>query len=146
MLKERPARHPFDLKLVDGGLIDLEFVAQSAQLVAGARVGLPQAPTVAVLARLDEIGLVPEGARLVEIHDTYSGVLQVMSAALVDPFREEGWTQAFRDLLAQLANQPDFTRLSLELAAMQQEVRAAARPGTPARSAFKLQAPAVRLS
>ena len=42
MLKERPARHGFDLKLVDGGLVDLEFIAQSAQLVAGSRIGDPE--------------------------------------------------------------------------------------------------------
>ncbi len=37
MARERPPRHPFDLKLVPGGLVDLEFIAQSAQLVARAR-------------------------------------------------------------------------------------------------------------
>ena len=126
MLKERPARHPFDLKLVDGGLIDLEFLAQSAQLVAGAAIDLPQAHTATVLARAGELGLVPEGARLAEIHGVYTMVLQVMSIALADPFKEEGWTDAFRDLLAQLTNSPSFARLCDDLAMMQAEVRAAA--------------------
>src|SRR5690606_16255155 len=36
MARERPPRHPFDLKLAPGGLVDLEFIAQSSQLVAGA--------------------------------------------------------------------------------------------------------------
>ncbi len=31
MAKERKPRHPFDLKLQTGGLVDLEFIAQSAQ-------------------------------------------------------------------------------------------------------------------
>jgi glutamate-ammonia-ligase adenylyltransferase len=53
-------------------------------------------------------------------------VLQVMSAALADPFRDEGWTDAFRDLLAQLTNEPSFARLSEDLLQMQGEVRAAA--------------------
>ena len=92
MAKERPPRHPFDLKLVGGGLVDLEFIAQSAQLLARAQIGMPQAPTADVLARLGEIGLVPEGERLAEIHGIYSTVLQVMSAALADPFQDEGWT------------------------------------------------------
>src|SRR5262249_45589374 len=77
--RERAPRHAFDLKLASGGLIDLEFIAQSAQLVAGVRLGVPQAPTVVVLAKLGEMGLVPEGERLVEIHATYSTVLQAMS-------------------------------------------------------------------
>ncbi len=126
MAKERPPRHAFDLKLVSGGLIDLEFIAQSAQLVARRRIGLPQASTAAVLAKLGLLGLVPEGGRLAEIHGIYSIVLQVMSAALTDPFKDEGWTDAFRDLLAQLTNEPSFSRLRDELAGMQGEVRDAA--------------------
>jgi len=126
MTKERPPRHPFDLKLVVGGLVDLEFIAQSAQLLHRAVIARPQTPTAQVLARLSEIDLVPEGARLALIHGVYSTVLQVMSAALVDPFDKEGWTDAFRDLLAQLANAPSFARLTEDLAEMQQEVAAAA--------------------
>ena len=49
-----------------------------------------------------------------------------MSAALRHPFREEGWTDAFRDLLAQLTNYPSFERLSDDVAEMQGEVSAAA--------------------
>jgi len=126
MAKERPPRHPFDLKLVNGGLVDLEFIAQSAQLLRRSDIARPQAPTGEVLARLGELGLVPEGERLALIHGTYSTVLQVMSAALVDPFNNDGWTDAFRDLLAQLANAPNFARLTEDLAAMQAEVSAAA--------------------
>jgi glutamate-ammonia-ligase adenylyltransferase len=126
MTKERPPRHPFDLKLVPGGLVDLEFIAQSAQLLHRAQIDRPQVPTAEVLARLGEIGLVPEGARLSQIHGAYSTVLQVMSAALTDPFNTDAWTDGFRDLLAQLANEPSFARLTENLAEMQQEVTAAA--------------------
>jgi len=126
MARERPARHPFDLKLAGGGLVDLEFIAQSAQLVAGQSIGLPQALTARVLARLGETGLVPQGARLAEIHDTYSTVLQVMSSALLHPFKDEAWTDAFKDLLASLTHYPEFSRLELDLHAMRSEVSAAA--------------------
>ena len=126
MARERPPRHAFDLKLASGGLVDLEFVAQSAQLVAGAKIAAPQAPTATVLARLGETGLVPEGARLVEIHTLYATVLQVMSAAMVDPFRDEAWTGAFKELLAGLTNYPSFERLTDDIASMQREVSAAA--------------------
>jgi glutamate-ammonia-ligase adenylyltransferase len=126
MAKERPARHPFDLKLVGGGLVDLEFIAQSAQLLARKTIARPQAPTAQVLARLGEVDLVPEGARLALIHGVYSTVLQVMSAALSDPFRDDGWTDAFRELVAQLANAPSFSRLVEDLDEMRGEVRDAA--------------------
>jgi len=126
MARERKPRHPFDLKLATGGLVDLEFIAQSGQLLAGDLLAVPQASTALVLARLGETGLVPEGERLVEIHATYSTVLQVMSAALLHPFREEEWTPPFRELLARLTGYPSFDLLSADLAAMQAEVVAAA--------------------
>ncbi|MEP7240668.1 MAG: bifunctional [glutamine synthetase] adenylyltransferase/[glutamine synthetase]-adenylyl-L-tyrosine phosphorylase [Devosia sp.] len=126
LLKERPPRHALDLKLVDGGLVDLEFIAQSAQLLARQRIGRPQAPTAEVLARLGEVGLVPEGARLAAIHAIYSTIIEAMSAALLEPFRDETWTPAFRDLLAQLSNAPSFDRLVEDLAEMEGEVKAAA--------------------
>ena len=50
MAKERPPRHAFDLKLATGGLVDLEFIAQSAQLVARKAIAAHQADTATVLA------------------------------------------------------------------------------------------------
>ena len=126
MARERRPRHPFDLKLTTGGLVDLEFIAQSAQLVAGRTLAVPQAPTAVVLERLEEAGLVPQGARLLEIHGVYSTVLQVMSAALRHPFREEEWTPPFRELLARLTGYPSFELLQGDIQAMQLEVAAAA--------------------
>jgi glutamate-ammonia-ligase adenylyltransferase len=63
---------------------------------------------------------------LAEIHDTYSAVLQVMSSALISPFKEDAWTDAFKDLLAGLTHYPDFERLDLDLQQMQNEVSEAA--------------------
>lgn len=125
MAKERPARHPFDLKLADGGLVDLEFIAQSAQLVAGIPIARPQGITSDVLVRLGELGLVPNGVRLAEIHSVFSTVLQVMSSALISPFKDEAWSEAFKELLAQLTHYPDFGRLELDIEAMRREVKAA---------------------
>ncbi|MFC0010371.1 bifunctional [glutamine synthetase] adenylyltransferase/[glutamine synthetase]-adenylyl-L-tyrosine phosphorylase [Devosia nitrariae] len=126
MARERPAKHDFDLKLVDGGLVDLEFIAQSAQLVAGRTIARPQAPVAEVLARLKETGLVPEGGRLAGIHALYSTILQVMSAALTNPRADTPWGGAFKELLAQLTNYPDFNRLQADLKAMRAEVSAVA--------------------
>jgi glutamate-ammonia-ligase adenylyltransferase len=126
LAKERPPRHPFDLKLVPGGLVDLEFLAQSAQLLFREDIASPHGSTAATLVRLGELDIVPQGIRLADIHGIYSTVLQVMSAALTDPFKDEGWTDAFRDLLAQLTNQPSFVRLAQDLVEMQGKVRDAA--------------------
>lgn len=126
MTKERPPRHPLDLKLAPGGLLDLEFIAQSAQLVARPVLAAPQASTAATLARLGATGLLAEGARLVDIHQTYTTILQVMSAALTDPFKDEGWTGGFRELLAGLTNYPSFERLADDVRFMRVEVQAVA--------------------
>jgi glutamate-ammonia-ligase adenylyltransferase len=126
MARERPPRHPFDLKLATGGLVDLEFIAQSGQLLAGSTIALPQAPTAPVLMRMAETGLATEGAPLAEVHGVFSTVLQAMSAALVNPLRDDDWTDAFRELLAALTHYPSFERLRDDIAAMQLEVSAAA--------------------
>ncbi|MGV3650950.1 MAG: bifunctional [glutamine synthetase] adenylyltransferase/[glutamine synthetase]-adenylyl-L-tyrosine phosphorylase [Devosia sp.] len=126
MARERPPRHPLDLKLATGGLVDLEFIAQSGQLVAGRVIAAPQVEPARVLRRMGETGLVPQGERLAEIHGVYSTILEVMSAALAYPFKDEGWTDAFRERLAQITAYPSFERLSDDLVAMQGEVAAAA--------------------
>ena len=97
-----------------------------AALTGCAAGSAPQATTGVVLRRLAETGLVPEGVRLAEILELYSTVLQVMSAALTDPFKEEGWTEAFRELLAQRTNTPNFERLASDVREMEDEVSAAA--------------------
>lgn len=126
LLRDRPSRHPFDLKLAAGGLMDLDFIAQSAQLVARARLAASHANTAGTLARMGEAGLLPEADRLVGIHATYTTIIEVMSAALADPFKDEGWTAAFRELLARQTNTPTFERLVDDIGEMQAEVSAAA--------------------
>jgi glutamate-ammonia-ligase adenylyltransferase len=49
-----------------------------------------------------------------------------MSACLLDPLKDEGWTPAFRELVARRANYPDFARLEADIVAMRAEVSAAA--------------------
>ena len=86
----------------------------------------PGAPTATVLRRMGETGLLPESERMIAALALYSGVLQIMSAALLHPFREESWSTPFKDLLARLTHFPDFSRLEAELATMEAEVSAAA--------------------
>ncbi|MCD7059519.1 bifunctional [glutamine synthetase] adenylyltransferase/[glutamine synthetase]-adenylyl-L-tyrosine phosphorylase [Pelagibacterium xiamenense] len=126
MARERPARHPFDLKLHEGGLVDLEFIAQTAQLIVGKDLDVPQAPPARVLMRLAETGILSQGERLAEIHGVYSSVLELMSACLLDPLKDEGWTGAFRELLARRTNYPSFALLEADIAAMRKDVADAA--------------------
>ncbi|MEX0859417.1 MAG: hypothetical protein WD017_00600, partial [Cucumibacter sp.] len=74
---------------------------------------------------LGATGVLPEGARLAQIHRTFTAILQLMSACLVDPLDLEAWTGGFRDLLLRAAYAPDIDRLKADLEAMRGEVREA---------------------
>lgn len=126
LARERKPRHRFDLKLADGGLIDIEFVVQSAQLVCGDKLAIRQGTTSEILLNLQETGLLEGAERLRQIHQTYATVLQAMSVCLADPFKDDGWTGAFQDLLAELVNYPTFDRLETDLDDMQKTVSKAA--------------------
>lgn len=122
LLRERPARHDFDFKLVEGGLVDLEFIAQSAVLLFGDAVISSRRDTAQTLRLLQKENLLRNGEELGDIYDLMSAVVQITSACLVHPFAEEDWTGAFKSLLARLTNFPDFIRLENELAQMKRTV------------------------
>ena len=112
LFKEVFGLDPGDLKALEAGFGNLDRLV----------VGSFQSPYLLG----DPATRDPDARFHVDFRNVYSTVLQVMSAALADPFREEGWTDAFRDLVAQLANQPSFARLTEELREMQAEVSTAA--------------------
>lgn len=121
--KDRQAKSVWDLKLSVGGVIDLEFIAQFAQLAYGDQLGVPQAPPVRVFERLAEVELLPEATELKEIHAEYSAVLQLMSACLNDPLKVDNWSEGFRELLIRVTHFPSLEALETDLTAKQQRVR-----------------------
>src|SRR5262249_52393218 len=62
MARERPASGFWDLKLSDGGLVDIEFAAQFLQLVHAPDGGPLRQNTAAALEALAATGLVPADA------------------------------------------------------------------------------------
>ncbi len=126
LLAQRPPHHNFDLKLVAGGLMDIEFIAQSAILVFGDQLLAKRGDTRAVLMALYQMGALAEGEELAQIHKTMSTIIQVMSVCLLDPLKKENWSMAFKDLMARLANYPDFFRLETDLERMEVVVTKAA--------------------
>jgi len=128
LAEQRPPRHDFDLKLVAGGLMDIEFITQSAILLFGGQLLDKRGDTKAILLALEHSGLLDQGGDLAQIHATMSTIVQVMSVCLVDPFKrsQKDWTPAFKELLARLANYPDFSRLETDLEQMRSRVIEAA--------------------
>jgi len=81
----------------------------------------------ALIARLGQIGSYPKATACAEILALFSTVLQVMKRSLLaDPFKDEGWTEAFRESPRAAHRCPSFSRLAADIAEMQGEVSAAA--------------------
>jgi glutamate-ammonia-ligase adenylyltransferase len=126
LARDRKPRHPFDIKLAPGGLMELEFIAQSGRLLLGPELTPPGAQVSEILDAMGVAGVLPEAERLADIHRTYSAIVQTMSVCLTDPFKADAWNDAFRDLLARMTNMPDFSRLDAEREVMGKEVLQAA--------------------
>ena len=108
---------------LDGAQIDL---AQAAAALKAFDAALAQRSEALGRSRVALDAATAEGERLALIHGVYSSVLQVASAALLNPFRDEEWSAAFKELLARLTHYPGFERLSDDLTAMRAEVEVAA--------------------
>ena len=110
----RPARGPWDLKLARGGQVDAEFVAQYRQLLRAANGGNL---TVSTLEALVDDPPMAEAWRMQQ------RLAQVISCAFEERPDPESEPEAFRQRLAEAAEEPDFETLKRRLA----EVRTAAR-------------------
>ena len=92
--RDRPARSPWDTKLRAGGLIDIEFIAQTGQLVQRERLGADTAGAIAHLARSG--WLQPGDARaLQDAHELYGDLTQILRAAHGADFDPEKASEPF---------------------------------------------------
>ncbi len=125
LARERPPRHEFDLKLAENGLMDMEFMAQSAVLLYPDLLVDIRGDIGAVLERLEAEKLLSGGRELARAYHVMGSIIQVIAACLSRPFAPESWNDAFRELLAQLTNYPDFERLQQDVLLMRKQVRVA---------------------
>lgn len=126
LLSDRSARHNLDLKLVPGGIVDIEFIAQSAQIIAYKKLNVPRASVIDILKKMQEIGFLNSADRLIEISKTYSAVSQVINTCASHPDKIDKWSDAFKITLAQLLNVPNFEFLETDLISMRADVSAEA--------------------
>ena len=126
LLREKPGRGPFDLKTVRGGMIDVEFIAQTLQLVAGHRApDVFSGATQVALARLAAAGALPgeDAAALSAAYLLYSKVNHMLRLTSEDDAAALG-EQGLQRLLARAAGVPDFAALSTALEAAEADVAA----------------------
>jgi len=123
MQRERSARSIWDLKLAPGGFVDLEFIAQTLQLISGRSDLLAQNTGIA-LHKLMQGALQPEtGATLQQAFALFSDLNQTLRVSVVSSSAPESWPAPLKARLAQIAGAPDFEALEARLRAVQAEVR-----------------------
>ncbi|MEX6505600.1 bifunctional [glutamine synthetase] adenylyltransferase/[glutamine synthetase]-adenylyl-L-tyrosine phosphorylase [Jiella sp. M17.18] len=98
----KPARGPLDMKLLPGGLIDLEFIAQWALLTERADRRLIGAPTEDVLAETDFGDRLPaeEAERLPRAMRDFTRVIQILRLGPPDVFRRDDLPAGLADRIA----------------------------------------------
>ena len=104
--RDKPARSAWDVKLRSGGLIDIEFIAQTGQLAAG-RVF--SASTAIAIKRLSEAGLIEEAAgdALQAALRDYSAVTALLRVAHGAGFDPQQASEPFAERLAEVVGCAD---------------------------------------
>jgi glutamate-ammonia-ligase adenylyltransferase len=122
-----PGRDKWVIKFAPGGLIDIEFIAQTLQLCrAPEDENVLDQNTIAALERLSAAGALSPGmaATLVRSARLEHGLTHVLRIALTGPFNAETATRALKTLLARAGDAPDFSAVETQLAETEAQVRA----------------------
>jgi glutamate-ammonia-ligase adenylyltransferase len=123
---EKGDRDPWDLKLVSGGLMDIEFVAQYLVLAHASRhAELLDTSTRAVLVKAGALGLLTttEADALIDAHRLYTDATQIMRLAVAGPFDPAKAASGVRRRIAAAAALPDFEALRGAVAEARDAVR-----------------------
>jgi glutamate-ammonia-ligase adenylyltransferase len=117
---------PWDLKLVAGGLIDIEFLAQ--YLVLGHARSAPDllcTSTYGVLAAARDHGLLADADAeiLLSTHRFYTSVTQILRLTLDEGADPRQASEAVKRRLAKVADLPGMTALEHDLAERRERVR-----------------------
>jgi glutamate-ammonia-ligase adenylyltransferase len=119
-----PGKNHWDLKFAPGGLVDIEFIAQTLQLCA-ADAGVLDTNTIEALRKLEAAGrLAPERARtLVDAARLEHALTQVLRIALDGTLDPAHATSGLKSLLVRAADAGDFDVLETRLVDTQMAVR-----------------------
>lgn len=126
LAEEKPPRDDWDLKLIPGGLIDLEFIAQVATLTGSVEPDQWRwTSTAEILARLDT-GFADQKTRdeLLAAHMLYTTVMQVIRLCVADDFDKSDMPPGLVDILLRVTDLPDLSVLDAHLAETAARVRA----------------------
>jgi glutamate-ammonia-ligase adenylyltransferase len=126
--KEKPPRDIWDVKLIPGGLVDIEFVAQYLSLIAPAGGAGPEGRATGTEATLRRLG--PgyiEPADLDELVGSlrlYSDIAQAVRLCIDGPFEPKSAPEGLKDFLCRITELPDLKVLEGEIKRSADAVRA----------------------
>jgi glutamate-ammonia-ligase adenylyltransferase len=122
--EEKPPRDLWDIKLIPGGLIDLEFIAQVAVITGNVEQDGHATATADTLAHLAP-GFATMQARqeLVEAYAFYQALTQMIRLCLTGNFDRHDVPPGLADLLLAVTGLPDFGVLEAHLKDMAATVR-----------------------
>ena len=126
MASQKPGRNVYDVKDWPGGLVDVEFIAQTLTLLhARENPSLLHKGTRETLAECSALGLIIQdhADTLMEAWQVQSALTQATRLCMSGPFDEKSASVVFKRRLATLLDYPDFSFLSTDIAARQKNVR-----------------------
>jgi glutamate-ammonia-ligase adenylyltransferase len=113
--EEKPPRNAWDLKLVPGGLMDLEFIAQVAVLL-GQTEGAHETGTADILTRLSPgFADAQTRAELTDAHKLYTELEQTVRLCLTGPLDPEDIPPGLSDILLRRLDLPELGVLEAHL-------------------------------
>jgi glutamate-ammonia-ligase adenylyltransferase len=117
LTQERPPRGFWDMKLNDGGLVDIEFTAQFLQLINAHADGPLLHNTGEALVALANRGLAPARAmkQLLDAWRLQQDLTQLLKVTLDDGADPESEPAALRMMLARAGRTTSFARLRIKL-------------------------------
>ncbi len=125
---EKGDKDVWDLKLVKGGLIDIEFIAQYLELAfARTRPGILDVSTRKALEKSGAAGLITaeEAEVLVDAHRLYTDATQFMRLSTSGPFDPSKAAAGVKRRIAAASGFPDFEAFTAALDEARKRVRAA---------------------
>jgi [glutamine synthetase] adenylyltransferase / [glutamine synthetase]-adenylyl-L-tyrosine phosphorylase len=123
---EKGVGSSFDLKLMPGGIIDIEFLAQYLTLVhAHSSPDLLQTETAAKLLAARRHGYLsaPDGEALLHAHELYARFTQMQRLTLGPDADPRAAAEGVKRRLAEALDVPDFQRVEAQLAETAHRVR-----------------------
>lgn len=122
--KEKSPRDLWDIKLISGGLIDLEFIAQVAVITGQVEGGRRVTATGEILAHLSpDFAEADVRQQLCEAYQLYLALTQMTRLCLTGAFERDDVPPGLSDLLLAVTDLPDFGVLEAHLKETSQKVR-----------------------